>query len=101
MPPLSLLKIRQRHMHGAAIVPQHDIVFAPLMTIDEFRLSRVAVEVLNQRLAFVLGHAVEAFDFFAEVNRFASGFGMYAHDRMRDWRADFLLFLGVCLVGRC
>src|SRR5689334_1135346 len=39
-------------MHGAAIVPDHEIADAPAMAIDELGLCRVRVEIPQQQTAF-------------------------------------------------
>ena len=95
MPQLRLIKISERLVHRAAVVPNEDVVLAPLVAVDEFRPRRVPVQVFDQRAAFFFGHAVEAFHFLAKVERLAPGLGMHAHHRLRDRRVDAFLFGGV------
>ena len=52
------------------------------------------VQFLDQRAAFVVGHADDVFRVIAEKQAFAPGFGMRAHDRMVDRRLRQPLRLG-------
>ena len=44
MMPLRLIKIRQRHVHATAVIPQHNIVGTPLMAIDKLGFGGVAIQ---------------------------------------------------------
>src|SRR6185503_1460017 len=50
MAHLALLVVAERDVHGATVVPQHDVVLLPLMAIDELGPRRVPHQVVDQRL---------------------------------------------------
>src|SRR5258706_3845335 len=80
----------------AAVVPERERARAPLDTAVEFRLRLVAKKELQERLALLLGHAVEAHGVGGvHVERLAAGLRMRAHDRVP---ADELLRLAALLL---
>ena len=62
--------------------------------IDARRRRDHHVDLLDQRAARIVIHALDIFGMVAEEDRLASGVGMGAHDRMRDWRHFGFLFVG-------
>ena len=81
-PPVAVVVV-DRVVLGAAVVPEGERADFPVEAAGELRLHLVAEEVVEERRAFLLGHAAEA-DGVAEVDveRLASGLGMRAHHRM-------------------
>src|SRR5260221_7830237 len=80
-------------MLGAAIIPYRQRPRRPADAAGEFGTHRMVGEVVDQRLAFVLGHVFEADRMAAvEVKRLAPGSGMRANDGMDR-------FDGGCIVG--
>src|SRR5262245_47278374 len=94
MAQLGLVEIPERLMHDAAIVPREDIVLLPLVAVHEFRTRGVAHEIIDQRLAFLFSHPVEALHLLAYVQRFSGGFGMHPYYGLRDRRVEAPLLLG-------
>src|SRR5271166_7140497 len=44
-------------VHGAAVVPHHEIAHAPAMRVDELALGRVRHELVDQSATLGIGHA--------------------------------------------
>src|SRR5215471_5950024 len=93
MAGLAIGVVAERNVHRAAVVPQDDVVLLPLMAIDELRPRRVLHQVVDQGPALLLGHAGEARDLLADIERLAAGLRMHAHDRLGDRRIELLLLL--------
>ena len=49
-------------VHGAAVIPDHEIMHSPAVDIDELALCGVRSELVDQRTAFGLRHAENAAD---------------------------------------
>jgi predicted dithiol-disulfide oxidoreductase (DUF899 family) len=79
---------------GAAVVPERERADLPLEAAGEFRLDLVPEEIVEQRRAFLLGHAAKAHGVRdVHVERLAPSFGMYANDGvLRE------VFLGLILI---
>src|SRR5690348_1296577 len=58
--PAGTIVIVDGVVHGAAIVPDRQVVGAPAQAAGELGPDRVSVEELEQRPALGLGHALEA-----------------------------------------
>src|SRR5689334_23602785 len=86
MSKLRLIVIAERDVHRAAVIPHEEIVPAPLMAIDELVARRVLAKIIQERLALFCRETGDSFDFLTDVERFAAGLGMYAHQRLRDRR---------------
>ena len=69
-------------MHGAAVVPDDEVVQPPAMGVDELPLRGMGHELLDQRAAFLLRHAEDAAGVGGEVERLAAAF--------RQWCAPAL-----------
>src|SRR5688572_23762797 len=93
VPQLRLVEIAERLVHRAPVVPYDDVVRTPLMPIDELGPRRPADEEIDEGFALGVGHAFEALDLLADVQRLAARFRMHAHDRLCDRRIDFLLLV--------
>src|SRR5262249_12825257 len=75
-------KIRAR-MQRAAIIPHQDVVEAPDMLVDKFRLLLVGKQFLQECVAFFPWQALDpAGHQPVDIKCLAPGCGMRAHDRM-------------------
>ena len=84
--PFGLLQ-RVRHPHAAsvvaaaravlhrAVVPDHEIALAPLVAVDELRLRRECIQLLEQGAPFVERHADDVRGMRADVQRLAAACG--------------------------
>jgi len=70
-------------VHGAAIVPHHEIMHPPAMRVDELPLRRMGDQLIDERAAFRLRHAKDAAGVRGEVKRLSSGFRIGAHHHLR------------------
>ena len=61
-------------VHGAAIVPNSQVVDAPTMRVDELPLRGIGDELVNQGASVRLRHAEDAPSMGGKVERFATGF---------------------------
>src|SRR6185436_20993910 len=62
-------------MHGAAVVPHHELVRAPAMRVDELRLDGVGDQAVDQRTAFLVRHAEDAPGVGGDEEGLSSAFG--------------------------
>ena len=82
-------------VHGAAIVPEHQIVDLPPVTVDEGRLRCVLEEVLQQRQTLFLRHVDElSSKSWIYEQRPLAAHRMGAHHRMLNRRRLFLFRVG-------
>ena len=58
-------------MKRAAIVPDHQIAFAPFVGLDKLRLRREGHQLRQQRFAFRFSHANNAQGVLADIKRLA------------------------------
>jgi hypothetical protein len=61
-------------VHGAAVVPDDEIVDAPAVRIDELPLRGVGEEFFDQRAAVRFGHAENSPGVRRQIERLATGF---------------------------
>src|SRR5262249_8623336 len=80
-------------MHGAAIVPDHEVVDTPAMRVDELPLGRMRYEFIDQRPPLGLWHAEDATGMGREIKRFTAGFRNDTHHRLRHRRHSFSFFI--------
>ncbi len=73
-------------MHGAAIVPHHDVAFRPFLDKNLLRIRRMAPKARQQIVAFIKRHADNpgTFSRSSKIKRFAPGFSMGSHQRVDD-----------------
>lgn len=73
-------------MHGAAVVPHHDVAFIPLLNEHMLRVRRVIPEFGEERIALVERHPDDpgAVDCSAEVERQATRLAVCAYEWMDD-----------------
>ena len=74
-----------REVLRAAIVPERQRAGLPAEPAGELRPRRVLLQEVDQRLAFLVGHAVEMLHVAADIQRLAAGLRMRADQRMHDW----------------
>src|SRR5215831_11913392 len=79
-------------VHGAAIVPDNQVMNAPPMGVDELPLGGMGDELVDQRAAVRLRHAEDAAGMRGEVKRFAASLRDGSHERLRHrWHILALL----------
>ena len=61
-------------VHGAAVVPDDEIVHPPAVGVDELPLRGVGEELLDQRAAVGFGHAKDPPGVRRQIERLAAGF---------------------------
>ena len=72
-------------MHGGAVVPHDEVANAPCVRPDKFGTGRVLEQGVEQRVAFIGGHAEDVLgQVGAGVEGFATGFRVGPHERMVD-----------------
>src|SRR6202041_504357 len=77
--------IVDRVVLDGAVVPERDRALLPPEAAGEFRAHRVAVEVVEERRALLLGHVLEARgEATMHVERLPAAFDMGAHHRVVD-----------------
>ena len=62
-------------MHGAAVIPHHQIVHAPAVAINELSLGRMRDQLIDEGTTFLLRQAENASRMGSEIERLAAGFG--------------------------
>src|SRR5689334_15594647 len=80
VPEVAVVDVADREVQRAAVVPDNDVVLLPRVPIDELRPRRMAVEIIDERLALLGREADELLHFLTEINRFLARFRMLAHD---------------------
>src|ERR1700691_6309799 len=88
----------------AAVVPERDRVLFPTEAAGEFGAHGVFVKVVEERCAFLLGHALEAYrEAAVDIEAFLAAPRMGADDRMVDLAVGLLgkmdAHRGLALVG--
>src|SRR5262245_57710245 len=73
-------------VHGAAIVPDNQVMNAPPMGVDELPLGGMGDELVDQRAAVRLGHAEDAAGMRGEIKGFAATLRDGSHERLRHRR---------------
>ena len=70
-------------MHGAAVVPEHDVSFCPFMTINEGVGRAVRIERVEKIGTFLLVHIDHVFeDLSTEIKCLSTGLRMGADNRV-------------------
>ena len=71
-------------MHGATIVPHHDVALVPFLHEDMLRVGRVVPELCEERVTFVSAHPNDpgTLRSAAEVKCLPTGFSVCSHKRM-------------------
>src|SRR3546814_48664 len=80
-------------VHGRAVVPDHEIIRAPFMAVDELILSRVLSQVAQQQAALRNENIDDVGGMRAKIQRPSSGPRNRAHDGMNGALELLFLFL--------
>src|SRR5215470_16832627 len=78
----ALVVERPPAVHGAAVVPHHEIVDTPAMAVDELALGRERGQLLEQRRARLVRHAEDAAGMRGEIEARAARGGMVADQHL-------------------
>ena len=70
-------------MHGAAVVPHHEIVHPPAVRVDELALGGVIDQLLDQPLGLLPGHAADRTGVAGDIKTHAAGVLEAAHQHLR------------------
>ena len=85
-------------VHHAAVVPNHEFVRLPPVTVNPLSLDQLIVDVVNKRLAYSIVHADHGFGMVTQVHAPSSRLRVRTNERVFNRRHGPLLFFGQWLM---
>ena len=85
-------------VHHAAVVPIHEFVRLPSVTVNPLRFNQLIVDLVNKRLAYSIVHADHGFGMVTQVHAPSSRLRVRTNERVFNRRHGPLLFFGQWLM---